>query len=147
MQETKTLPLVVLVEDNPADVFLVQEAVRKEGLFIQLKVFEDGERAIRYIDDVQPKLSNGLPKMILLDLNLPRRSGMEVLAQIRSNPVFKEVPVVIFTSSESPRERERTFLMGANAYFRKSPDLDEFMKIGNVVRNILLSAGPANHTA
>lgn len=126
-------PLCVLVaEDNPADVLLMREALTDRFPGVEIVVQEDGEQMMHWIDKAE---SGGAPcpDVILLDLNLPRVSGEEVLWKLRHSRVCHAVPTIIVTSSDSPRDRSATASLGANHYFRKPIDLDEFMKLADQV--------------
>lgn len=130
-------PTVLMVEDNPADVFLMSEAVRHCGVAARVVVMADGEKAIGYVDrETNP------PALIILDINLPKKTGIQVLEHVRATPHYRDVPVVVFTSSQSEPERSRLHALGVSAYLFKSLDLDEFNSIGSVVRQILLNRGP-----
>jgi DNA-binding response OmpR family regulator len=126
----------MLVEDSPADVYLVQEAVRQEGLRFDWKVAEDGETAIQIIDRVDADADAVAPGLLLLDINVPRRSGNHVLQHFRKSPRCGTIPVVMISSSDSPAERKRAFDLGADEYFRKPSSLDEFMTLGSLVRRV-----------
>jgi DNA-binding response OmpR family regulator len=134
---------LLLVEDSPADVYLVQEAVRQEGLRFDWKVAEDGEAALEIIDQVDENSDLEAPRLLLLDINVPRKSGNHVLEHLRRSPRCHGVPVVMISSSDSPAERQRAFDLGANEYFRKPSSLDEFMKLGAVVRRHVSVAAQA----
>jgi DNA-binding response OmpR family regulator len=127
---------LLLVEDSPADVYLVQEAVRTEGLRFDWRVAEDGETAIQIIDRVDANLELDVPQLMLLDINVPRKSGNHVLEHLRRSARCSSVPVIMISSSDSPAERQRAFDLGANEYFRKPSSLDEFMKLGAVVKRV-----------
>src|SRR5258706_4319702 len=114
---------LLLVEDSPADVYLVREAMRREGLKVHWDIAGDGEWAIRMIDEVDSNASAPCPDVLLLDLNVPRRTGDEVLERVRKSPRLAHIPVVIISSSESPADRERLMKLGATEYFRKPSDL------------------------
>jgi CheY-like chemotaxis protein len=139
---TVKLP-VLLVEDNPADVFLVEEAIKEHNLPVHLLVVEDGEAAIRFLEQANIE-SESIPKAVVLDWNLPRRSGSEVLQHLRNSTRFPDIPVVVFTSSDSRWDRELAAQLGATRYFRKSADFDEFMEIGNVLEEVLKSQRPCS---
>ncbi len=130
--------LIVLVEDNPADVFLIKEALRTHHIPFQLRWFSDGEGAVSYVDELQRK--SAIPDLILLDLNLPRLDGKEVLSRIRGNPQLVNVPVAILTSSDSPHDRRETTKLGANCYIRKPPTLDAFLRVGSTIKELLASS-------
>ena len=125
---------LLLVEDSPADVYLVREAMRREGLKVHWDIADDGEWAIRMIDEVDSNASSPCPDVLLLDLNVPRCTGDEVLERIRRSPRLAHAPVVIMTSSESPADRDRLMKLGATEYFRKPSNLGEFMTLGRLVR-------------
>ena len=128
---------ILLIEDAEPDVFLVREALRQAGLSFQLKVLDDGEKAIDYIDHLDHDDSAGCPSLVLLDLNLPKRTGDQILDHIRQSDRCRRIPVVIVTSSDSPRDKTQTAQLGATEYFRKPSRLDEFMRLGHLVRRLL----------
>ncbi|HEY7305539.1 MAG TPA: response regulator [Bryobacteraceae bacterium] len=128
--------LILLVEDCQADVFLVKEAIRKEGLPAQLQVLNDGEKAVRFIDQIDAGGEATCPNLLLLDLNLPRISGEDVLRRLRKSPKCGHIPVVILTSSDAPSDRERATRLGISEYFRKPSSLNEFMQVGGLIHRI-----------
>lgn len=131
---------ILLVEDNPADVVLVREALREQNLEVELFVADDGEKAMDFIDrvDLHPDLP--CPKLLVLDLNLPKRTGHEVLQRLRQSNRCAELPVVILSSSDAPKDREAASRLGADGYIRKPSSLDDFMKIGVVLKDVLEKA-------
>jgi CheY-like chemotaxis protein len=134
MQDAEKIRLL-LVEDSPADVYLVREAMRQEGLPVILEVADNGERAIDILEEVDR--AGGQPlDLMLLDLNVPRKDGTQVLERLRSSPRCGEIPVVMISSSDSPRDQQRAFELGVTEYFRKPSSLVEFMKLGKVVRRL-----------
>jgi two-component system, chemotaxis family, response regulator Rcp1 len=128
---------VLLVEDNKADIFVVQEAFTNYEIPAVLHVVEDGEAAMRFIDDADQDEDAPCPILVLLDLNLPKRSGTEVLAYLRRSKKCARAKVLVVTSSNSPTDRAATQQLGANGYFLKPPSYDEFLKIGEIVLNTL----------
>jgi len=125
---------ILLVEDNPGDVYLVEKALRTRRIDYDLMRYEDGEEAIRAVAEVNSQV----PDLILLDLNLPKREGFEILQSIRGRPWLVGVPVAIFTSSEDGRDRHRVALMGAERYIHKPPTLDEFVdEVGRAIEEML----------
>jgi chemotaxis family two-component system response regulator Rcp1 len=131
---------VLLAEDNPGDVLLIHEALSLRFPGVEVSVQEDGEQMMETIG----LLENGSatrPDIVLLDLNLPRITGDEVLQHLRRSPVCGKVPVIVITSSDSPRDRQAATRLGADRYFRKPTDYDEFMKLGELVEAVLAS-GP-----
>jgi chemotaxis family two-component system response regulator Rcp1 len=129
---------VLLIEDNPADVFLIKEALRRHGIQFNLEWFADGEQAVLHIEGIGSE--SPTPDVILLDLNLPKIDGKEVLGRIRCNPHFARTPVAILTSSDSPLDRRETARLGASIYIKKPPTLDEFMEVGGTIRELLEGA-------
>ncbi len=127
---------LLLVEDSPADVYLVREAMLQEALNVEIEVAEDGERAMQILDRVDTGQVTRAPELMLLDINVPRRTGNQVLARIRSSPRCAHIPVIMISSSDSPAERNRAFKQGATAYFRKPSSLSEFMELGKLVREL-----------
>jgi CheY-like chemotaxis protein len=129
---------IFLAEDNQADVFLVRTALEEEGLEFKLRAFSDGEEMLRLLDELDstPEQTN-TPELFLLDLNLPRYSGEEILDRLEKSPRCCKSPVIVLTSSDSPKDRQRAASRGVAEYFRKPTDLEEFMSLGKVVRNVL----------
>lgn len=128
---------IVLIEDAEPDVFLVREALRQAGLDFQLSVFDDGEKAYDFVESLDTNDSADCPNLFLLDLNLPKKSGDQILERMRRSPKCGAVPVVVVTSSDSPRDKAETARLGATQYFRKPSRLDEFMQLGPLVRDLL----------
>jgi chemotaxis family two-component system response regulator Rcp1 len=131
---------VLLAEDNPGDVLMMRAALDKCFPDIEVWVQPDGEQMMQWID----WLDRGAvprPDVILLDLNLPRVTGEEVLWRLGQSRLCRGVPTVIVTASDSPRDRIATAGLGATRYFRKPTDYNEFMQLGNVVKAVLASAG------
>jgi CheY-like chemotaxis protein len=121
---------ILLAEDNPADVYLIEEALREHQVTYQITVAEDGEAAMSMVTSGQVQ-----PDIVLLDLNMPKRSGGEVLDRIRRE-VKRDIPVIILTSSDSPSDREEALRLGATCYIRKPTGLDEFLEIGATIRRL-----------
>jgi two-component system, chemotaxis family, response regulator Rcp1 len=118
---------VLLIEDNPADIELVREALKTVELEPLLEIANDFEEAQTHF------VRGGCPEVILLDLNLPKGNGLELLQMFRSSPKFQSVPVIVVSSSSAARDRDRAAELGAAHYFRKPTDLDEFMRLGQIV--------------
>jgi CheY-like chemotaxis protein len=127
----------VVVEDNRADVFLVERAVEVCKLAVRLQVIEDGEEALKYFERVESDGDIPCPDALLLDLNLPRKSGREVLQSVRQNKRCRNLPVIILTSSNSPEDRRETAALGATRYFRKPTSYQDFLKIGDILSEVL----------
>jgi len=121
------LPRLVVVEDNPADVRLTKEGVAAAGVELDLQVLNSGQEAIDYFAAVADDDPRNHPNLILLDLNLPGKSGFEVLATVRAEPVFRETPAVVISSSETRDDIARAYDLSANAYVTKPADPDDYI--------------------
>ncbi|HEY9902455.1 MAG TPA: response regulator [Candidatus Sericytochromatia bacterium] len=124
--------IILLVEDNPQDVLLIQRAFRKANLTIPLQVVKDGEAAVQYLSGeglYGDRLHYPLPVLILLDLKLPRKSGAEVLAWLRQQPQLKRLPVVVLTSSKEYADINNVYDLGVNAYMVKPVAFDNLVDI------------------
>jgi len=129
-----------MAEDNLADALLVKQVIAIEKLPLNVHLISDGEKAIDYIRDAEKSTEAPCPHLVLLDLNLPRRDGFEVLRELRAGGRCKQVPVLIITSSDSPADLSQATELGAS-YFRKPTDYDEFLKLGGVLRRLLREHG------
>ena len=127
----------LLAEDNRADVLLVEEAIDLYNLSVQLHIVDDGEKAISFIEAAENDPEAPCPEFLLLDLNLPKRSGKEVLQRVRQSAKCKNIPVLIITSSDLQNDREELAQLGADRYFRKPSDYDQFLKVGEVLKELL----------
>jgi CheY-like chemotaxis protein len=128
---------IMIAEDNAADVYLIEEALRRHDFSYHLDLADNGEDMLKMIAKIDQDPSEICPHLFLLDLNLPKRSGDEVLARIRQGSRCANVPVIVITSSDSPQDRARVRDLGASFYFRKPADLEKFMAIGGIVRQFL----------
>jgi CheY-like chemotaxis protein len=116
------LPVILLVEDNPDDVLLVRRAVKKAALAVWMPVVSDGDEAVAYLDGAghfADRQRHPLPSLILLDLKLPKRPGLEVLRWIRERPGLASTPVVVLTSSTEDEDIQKAYARGANSYLQK----------------------------
>jgi len=129
---------IVLIEDNPADVILVGEAMKAHGVARPLHVLSDGAAALAFLRGC--KAGVRVPALVLLDLNLPKHDGFEILAVLREQAPLAATPVIIVSSSQNPDDERAVLALGANRYFTKSADLDEFLKLGALIRELLLPA-------
>ena len=128
--------LVLLVEDNPADVNLVEEALAEAHVECGLQVLGDGAKAMQFIARVE-KEGAPCPDLVMLDLNLPRLSGEQVLKRLRNSAAFAKVKVLIITSSNAASDREHAMQLGATEFFRKPSNIDQFLALGPKVRDML----------
>ncbi len=128
---------ILLAEDNEGDVMLVEQALEEHQIHHQLHVVKDGAEALGFVAEMG--LNNGppFPDLVLLDLNLPKIDGAKVLQHFRKHLVCALTPVIVVTSSDSPRDRERVKALGADAYFRKPSDLKEFMVLGGLIKELV----------
>jgi CheY-like chemotaxis protein len=127
---------VLLVEDNPADVYFVKAGFRQSELDVDFQHVDDGAAA-RALAGELGSPEHPCPDIMLLDLNLPGADGIDVLRQLRSNPRCTDLPVMIVTSSDADQDRQRAAEHNVKCYFRKPADLDEFLKVGEVVKGLL----------
>lgn len=130
---------ILLVEDNPGDVRLTQEAVREAKIRNTLNVVNDGEQAIAYVRRQGAYADRRRPDLILLDLNLPRKDGREVLQDLKSDPDLHRIPVVVLTSSAAEQDILRTYDLYANAYVTKPVDLEQFMRVVSSIQDFWLN--------
>ncbi|MCU1286281.1 MAG: putative sensory transduction regulatory protein [Acidobacteriales bacterium] len=119
---------ILLVEDSSADVELTIHALRKENLVNKIDVARDGEEALDYLffRGAYSARPIGQPKLILLDLKLPKVSGIEVLREIKNNPTLKTIPIVVMTSSKEDKDVVESYKLGVNSYIQKPLDFDQF---------------------
>jgi two-component system response regulator len=123
---------ILLVEDSEKDVELTLHALRAENLGNQIHVARDGEEALEFLAAQENELGNGtgvLPKLILLDLKLPKIDGLQVLRQIKSNPTMRIIPVVVLTSSKEDEDMVRSYRLGVNSYLQKPVNFEQFRKM------------------
>lgn len=128
---------ILTVEDNPADVELLSLALRFAKVDFDLTVLDDGGEALAFARQQGAYAGSPLPDLAILDLNLPKNDGVEVLEGLRANPFFEAVPVIVLSSSSWPRERARMDGLRVGLYLTKPPDLDQYMQIGIAIRNFL----------
>lgn len=120
---------VLLVEDDPGDVLLIREAFSEQKVGNVLSVVGDGVQAVEYVRGEGEFVERERPDLILLDLNLPRKSGTEVLAEIKSDPTLATIPVIVLTTSEAEEDVLRSYQAHANAYISKPVDFDRFRQV------------------
>jgi two-component system, chemotaxis family, response regulator Rcp1 len=120
---------ILLVEDNPGDVRLTKEALREGKVYSNLHTVKDGVEAMEYLRREGKYQDVPRPDIILLDLNLPRKDGREVLEEIKSDDKLKRIPVVVLTTSKAEEDVLRTYNLHANCYVTKPVDLEKFMVV------------------
>jgi chemotaxis family two-component system response regulator Rcp1 len=143
---TDTAPIeVLLVEDSPGDVRLTREAFKDAKVLINLHVASDGTEAMAFLRHEGQHANVPRPDLILLDLNLPKKDGREVLEEIKENPTLKSIPVVILTTSASEVDILRSYQLHANCYITKPVDLDGFLKVVKSIDSFWLSTVKLPH--
>jgi CheY-like chemotaxis protein len=130
---------ILLVEDNPGDVELVHEALRSGKVLNRISVATDGEAALAFLNRAPGFEDAPRPDLILLDLNIPKQDGFEVLRAIKDNPSVCRVPVVILTSSQAERDILKSYNLHANCFISKPVDVDEFLAVVRSVGEFWLS--------
>ncbi len=126
---------ILLVEDNPGDVRLTQEALRESKLVNHLSVTRDGVEAMAFLRREGEYAAAPRPDLILLDLNLPRKDGREVLQEIKEDTSLRRIPVAVLTMSDAEEDIVKTYNLHANCYIRKPLDIDQFVKVVKSVEN------------
>ncbi|MDD3275623.1 MAG: response regulator [Kiritimatiellales bacterium] len=130
---------ILLVEDNPGDVRLTQEALKENKIRNNLHVAKDGVEAMQFLRRINGYNDAPRPDLILLDLNLPKKDGREVLAEIKTDENLRSIPVVILTTSDAEEDVANAYQMYANCYIRKPIDLNRFIDVVKVIENFWLS--------
>ena len=139
-QATQMRPLeILLVEDNPGDVRLTQEAMKEAKVLNNLSVAEDGEEAVAFLRREGRHAEAARPDLILLDLNLPRKDGREALSEIKSDESLKCIPVVVLTTSSDEFDILQSYDLHANCYISKPVDLDQFVQVVNAIEGFWFS--------
>ncbi|MEH2275895.1 MAG: response regulator [Nostoc sp.] len=126
---------VLLVEDNPGDVQLTRIALEDSKIPIHLNVVEDGVEAMAFLRKQEKYVKAAHPDIVLLDFNLPRKDGREVLAEIKADENLKRIPVVVLTTSQSQEDILKAYNLSANCYITKPVDFDQFVKIVQSIEN------------
>ena len=131
---------ILLVEDNPGDVRLLQEAFKEGGLTCRLNITRDGEQAMAYLHKQGPYAESPRPSLILLDLNMPRMDGRELLAEIKSERKLSRIPIVILSTSTDQKDIQKAYELHANCYLPKPSDLDSLIQLSKVIEGFWLNA-------
>jgi CheY-like chemotaxis protein len=142
---------ILLVEDNPGDVRLTIEALKEAKVINNLTVIKDGVEALAYLRRQGQYAKAARPHLIVLDLNLPKKDGREVLADIKANDSLKRIPVVVLTTSQAEEDVLRTYNLHANCYITKPVDLDQFVRVVRSIEDfwlgiVVLPVPPQNGT-
>jgi CheY-like chemotaxis protein len=136
---------VLLVEDDPGDVLMTREAFEHHKIHNQLHVVNDGEQALQFLRQLGEYAGAPRPGLILLDLNLPRRDGLEVLAELKADPELRVIPVVILTTSQADEDILRSYALHANAYVSKPVDFERFMDVIRQIDNFFVTVVELPH--
>jgi CheY-like chemotaxis protein len=132
---------ILLVEDDENDVFFLQRALKEERITNPVRVAEDGQEAVDYLSGVgrfADRAKFPVPCLIILDLKMPRRTGLEVLEWIRAHHAFLTIPVIVFTSSAQPEDIDRAYRLGANAFVVKPPSVEERLEFARLLKGFWL---------
>ena len=130
---------ILLVEDNPGEVRLTQEAMKDCRINNKISVARDGEEALAFLHREGPYAGEERPDLILLDLNLPKKDGRQVLAEIKADPNLKRIPVVVLTTSKAEQDILKAYNLHANCYITKPVDMDQFMEVVKLIEGFWLT--------
>lgn len=135
---TVQLMQILLVEDNAADIRLTQEALKDAKLLNDLHVVRDGVGAMDFLHQRADHVDAPRPDIVILDLNLPRKDGKEVLAEMKTDPTLRSIPVAVLTTSDAEADVLESYDLGANCFLTKPVDLDQFLKVVQAVEEFWL---------
>lgn len=131
------LPQILVVEDSKTDVFLIRKAIANAQVNADLYFVSDGDAATQFFDSADADASAPCPTLVLLDLNLPKKNGDDVLRHLRGSRRCRNAAVLIVSSSDAVRDRQGVAALGVSGYFRKPADYYDFMKLGDLVKTLL----------
>jgi CheY-like chemotaxis protein len=137
--EKLTVIDVLLVEDDPGDVLLIREAFEHNKVHNTLHVVSDGEQALSFLRREGSHAEAPRPDLVLLDLNLPRKDGREVLAEVKADPQLRTIPIVVLTTSRAEEDVLRSYELHANAYVTKPVDFDRFIEVVRQIDDFFVS--------
>ena len=129
---------ILLVEDSPTDAAIMKVAFERIGCSGQIQVVQDGVEAIGFLEQIALNEEEGLPQLILLDLNLPRKSGHEVLSELKGNPQWQGIPAIVLSSSSTPIDIAKSYQLHANAYISKPITLEDYELIAQRIHDFWL---------
>lgn len=133
--KTEKYKIILLVEDNPTDVLLTREALAEAGMNVDLHVAEDGEAALDFLERRATFSRAPRPDLVLLDLNMPKKDGRSVLADMRKNQNLRRIPVVVLTTSSQKEDIEKSYNLCANCYIQKPVDFNRFSEVVRLIEH------------
>ena len=135
---------ILIAEDDADDRFLFKSAFEEKGYKDQIEFVENGIELWRFLQEIEKRTPDkrSFPSFILLDLNMPKKDGREVLREIKQHPIFKKIPVVVFTTTNSENEVKRCYELGANTYVVKPVSFDSLLKVVEEIRMYWQNAAP-----
>ena len=139
LQSAQKPIIILLVEDEPGDAYLTTEALKSAKIINQVHLVEDGVEAMAFLHRAPPYADAPRPDLILLDLNLPRKDGRQVLAEIKNDPCLNAIPVVVLTTSSADEDILESYSLRANCYITKPVDLEQFMTVIKATQEFWLS--------
>jgi CheY-like chemotaxis protein len=131
--------LILIAEDDQDDRFLLQNAFMESGNFERLKFVENGIEVLTYLYENATENNEGHPDLIILDLNMPKKNGKEVLAELKEHPIYKSIPVIIYTTTNSEIEMAKCFELGASTYIVKPASFESLLDVVETIRTNWLS--------
>lgn len=120
---------ILLIEDNKGDIRLIEEALKESGFFVNLEVISDGNEVLNYLNKVQPYSLAKNPDIILMDLNIPKKDGKQLLKEIKKHPSFHPIPIIILTVSQAESDIIQCYNLSANCYIVKPFEIDRLMQV------------------
>lgn len=132
--------IVLIIDDNPTDVLLMKEAFALSGIDSEIHSAEDGVRVLELLGKKNSSDQLPRPDIILLDLNMPKKNGLEVLVELKSDPKFSTIPIIVYTSSVVPDDVKSAYRRHANAYVKKPGDFESYIKIAKSISDFWLSS-------
>ena len=131
--DTQVKPLIVIADDDPSDRLLLKLAIEEQGLDVDIEEYEDGYQTIEF---AKSRCGTALPIVIILDINMPKRNGIEVLEFLHEHPGLCKVPVVMFSTSTNPADAEKTLNLGAKKYFVKPNDYSGYIELVEYLKEL-----------
>ncbi len=137
----KQSPVILIVEDNPGDIRLIQEALKMSSANPTLSFVRDGVEALYFLETRKREPSNDFPQLIVLDMNLPKKSGFEVLEFVKRDAMLKRIPVIVLSSSQNPEDVAKAYDLRANCYLTKPTNFEAFIDVVKAIEYFLVRTG------